>query len=91
MVVGDAGEAFTYRALNAAFRRLLDGAEFLALARNRIFTEPDGPSLDTGPFVAALEYACAAAPACSASPLPPSSWKQYQPGAAPGRGGDDRR
>ncbi|HYG90440.1 MAG TPA: TIGR01458 family HAD-type hydrolase [Azospirillum sp.] len=58
VVVGDAGDAFTYGALNGAFRRLLEGADFLALARNRMFTEPDGPSLDAGPFVAALEYAC---------------------------------
>ncbi len=58
VVVGDAGDAFTYGALNAAFRRLLEGAEFLALAHNRMFTEPDGPSLDAGPFVVALEYAC---------------------------------
>ena len=75
VVVGDAGDAFTYGALNDAFRRLVDGAEFLALARNRMFTEPDGASLDAGPFVVALEYACARALACSASPLPPSSWK----------------
>jgi HAD superfamily hydrolase (TIGR01458 family) len=59
VVVGDAGNAFTYGAFNAAFRRLLEGAEFLALAHNRMFTEPDGPSLDAGPFVVALEYACA--------------------------------
>jgi HAD superfamily hydrolase (TIGR01458 family) len=58
VVVGDAGDAFTYGALNHAFRRLLDGADFLALARNRMFTEPEGASLDAGPFVAALEYAC---------------------------------
>jgi HAD superfamily hydrolase (TIGR01458 family) len=58
VVVGDAGDAFTYGALNRAFRQLLDGADFVALARNRMFTEPDGISLDAGPFVAALEYAC---------------------------------
>jgi HAD superfamily hydrolase (TIGR01458 family) len=58
VVVGDAGDAFTYRALNHAFRQLQDGAEFLALARNRMFMEPEGCSLDAGPFVAALEYAC---------------------------------
>jgi HAD superfamily hydrolase (TIGR01458 family) len=58
VIVGDAGDGFTYEALNHAFRRLEDGADFLALARNRMFMEPDGPSLDAGPFVAALEYAC---------------------------------
>jgi HAD superfamily hydrolase (TIGR01458 family) len=57
VVVGDAGEAFTYARLNRAFRLLLDGAPLLAMARNRYFQEPDGPSLDAGPFIAALEEA----------------------------------
>ena len=40
------------------FRKLLAGAAFLALARNRSFKDEDGElSLDTGAFVAALEYA----------------------------------
>ncbi|HHQ42717.1 MAG TPA: TIGR01458 family HAD-type hydrolase [Chromatiales bacterium] len=55
--VGDAGEAFTYAALNRAFRLLMDGAPLLAVGRNRYFREPDGLSLDAGPFVAALEHA----------------------------------
>ena len=59
VVVGDAGDGFTYQALNAAFRDLANGAAFLALARNRTFLDMDGRlSLDTGAFVAALEYAC---------------------------------
>jgi HAD superfamily hydrolase (TIGR01458 family) len=59
VVVGDAAQGFTYNALNAAFRKLLGGAEFLALARNRSFKDDDGElSLDAGAFVAALEYAC---------------------------------
>ena len=50
---------FTYDALNAAFRALIHGAEFFALARNRNFLDADGElSLDVGGFVAALEYAC---------------------------------
>lgn len=58
LVVGDAGEGFTYEAMNAAFRALQAGAEFLALARNRSFQDADGAlSLDAGAFVAALEYA----------------------------------
>ena len=58
VVVGDAAQGFTYDALNAAFRKLLAGAEFLALARNRSFKDEDGElSLDAGAFVAALEYA----------------------------------
>lgn len=59
VVVGDAGDAFEYARLNAAFRALSDGAEFLALADNRVFKDADGKlSLDAGPFVRALEFAC---------------------------------
>ncbi|MBB4305190.1 HAD superfamily hydrolase (TIGR01458 family) [Rhodobium orientis] len=58
VVVGDAGTGFTYEAMNAAFRKLVDGADFLALARNRTFKDADGKlSLDAGAFVAALEFA----------------------------------
>ncbi len=58
VVIGDAAQGFTYPALNAAFRALEAGAEFLALARNRSFQDDDGAlSLDAGPFVAALEFA----------------------------------
>lgn len=58
VVVGDAGDGFTYQSLNRAFRALQAGAPFLALARNRNFKDADGElSLDAGPFVAALEYA----------------------------------
>jgi HAD superfamily hydrolase (TIGR01458 family) len=58
VVVGDAGEAFDYAHLNRAFRALVDGAELIALAKNRTFKDEDGGlSLDAGAFVAALEYA----------------------------------
>jgi HAD superfamily hydrolase (TIGR01458 family) len=57
VVVGDAGVYFTYELLNRAYRMLVDGAAFFALARNRNFLDRDGElSLDAGPFVAALEY-----------------------------------
>jgi HAD superfamily hydrolase (TIGR01458 family) len=60
VVIGDAGEHFTYDDLNRAFRALIHGADFLALARNRNFLDSDGElSLDVGGFVAALEYASA--------------------------------
>lgn len=58
LVVGDAAEGFTYQAMNEAFRVLEGGAAFYALAKNRSFQDDDGErSLDTGAFVAALEYA----------------------------------
>jgi HAD superfamily hydrolase (TIGR01458 family) len=57
VLVGDAGEAFTYHSLNAAFRLVRDGTPLLAMGYNRYFKEPEGFSLDIGPFVAALEFA----------------------------------
>ena len=58
LVVGDAGDAFSYAAMNEAFRSLDCGAEFLALANNRSFRDADDAlSLDAGPFVAALAFA----------------------------------
>jgi len=58
VVVGDAGDDFTYANLNHAFRTLIGGARLIALAKNRTFKDADGElSLDTGAFVTALEYA----------------------------------
>lgn len=57
VIVGDLGERFGYEVLNGAFRRLLGGAELIALQKNRYWLREDGLSLDVGPFVAALEYA----------------------------------
>ena len=57
VLVGDLGEGFTYARLDAAFRRLMSGAQLVALQKNRYWEREDGLSLDAGPFVAALEYA----------------------------------
>jgi HAD superfamily hydrolase (TIGR01458 family) len=57
VIVGDLGSAFGYDILNAAFRHVMDGAELIALQKNRFWLRSDGLSLDVGPFVAALEYA----------------------------------
>jgi HAD superfamily hydrolase (TIGR01458 family) len=57
VIVGDLGSAFGYDILNAAFRAVMDGAELIALQKNRYWLRADGLSLDVGPFVAALEFA----------------------------------
>ena len=57
VLVGDLGEGFTYGRLDAAFRCLMDGADLIALQKNRYWRTETGLSLDAGPFVAALEYA----------------------------------
>jgi HAD superfamily hydrolase (TIGR01458 family) len=56
VVVGDLGEDWSFAILNQAFRHLMDGAELLAVQRNRYWRTEGGLSLDAGPFVAALEH-----------------------------------
>jgi HAD superfamily hydrolase (TIGR01458 family) len=43
--------------MNRAFSCLLEGAELIALARNRMYRRDGSLVLDVGAFVAALEYA----------------------------------
>jgi HAD superfamily hydrolase (TIGR01458 family) len=57
VIIGDLGPAFGYDVLNHAFREVMDGAELIALQKNRYWLRADGLSLDVGPFVAAIEFA----------------------------------
>lgn len=57
VIVGDLGDTWDYGILNEAFRRVMEGAELIALQKNRYWETSEGLSLDAGPFVAALEYA----------------------------------
>ena len=57
VIVGDLGEDFGYGVLNQAFRQVMQGAELIALQKNRYWLRSDGLSLDVGAFVAAIEYA----------------------------------
>jgi HAD superfamily hydrolase (TIGR01458 family) len=57
VIIGDLGPAFGYDVLNHAFRQVMEGAELIALQKNRYWLRADGLSLDVGPFVAAIEFA----------------------------------
>jgi HAD superfamily hydrolase (TIGR01458 family) len=57
VVIGDAGDGFTYDHLNTAFRAVMAGAPLVSLSDSRYFQEPAGLSLDAGPFVHLLECA----------------------------------
>jgi len=57
VVVGDLGDAWNAQTLNRAFHWLLDGADLVALQKNRYWKREGELVLDAGPFVAALEYA----------------------------------
>jgi HAD superfamily hydrolase (TIGR01458 family) len=70
VIVGDAGDRFTFAALNRAFRLVLDGADLIALERDRYWMGPDGLMLAAGPFVAALEYAAGKSATVMGKPSP---------------------
>lgn len=58
VVVGDLGDGWSYEILNRAFRVIFEqDAVLIALGRSRYWRAADGLRLDSGPFVAALEYA----------------------------------
>ena len=53
----ETGRIFAYESLNRAFAELRRGARLVALHRNRWWQTAQGPVLDSGAFVAGLEYA----------------------------------
>ena len=56
VVVGDSPEAATWDNLNRAFRLIRNGAELIGMHKNRWWLTPDGPTIDSGAFVAGLEF-----------------------------------
>lgn len=57
VVIGDAGDALSYRNLDIAFRHLRAGAAFVAMHRNPWWMTERGITLDAGSLVAGLEFA----------------------------------
>lgn len=57
VIVGDAAHNFSFIKMNEAFRLLLEGADLIALEKDKYYLSSDGYMLSAGPFVAALEYA----------------------------------
>ncbi len=57
IVLGDMGASFTFNLINNLFLHILDGAELVAMHKNRFWKSADGYTLDMGAFVSALEYA----------------------------------
>ena len=56
VVIGDIGNAWTYDLLNNVFRLVMQGAELVALHRNKFWQTEIGLQMDIGAFVAGLEY-----------------------------------
>jgi HAD superfamily hydrolase (TIGR01458 family) len=57
VIIGDLGERWHYALLQEAFSRVQEGAELIALSRDRYFHKGGRLMLDAGPFVAAIEFA----------------------------------
>ncbi|MDD1730105.1 MAG: TIGR01458 family HAD-type hydrolase [Methanospirillum sp.] len=57
VVVGDAGDQFTYDSINLVFRQIMAGAELIALEKDRYWMDADGLSLGAGAFIKGLEFA----------------------------------
>ena len=72
VVVGDLGEAWTFDAMNRAFRLLTADPPpvLIALGMARFWKDADGLTLDNGPFVQALAYASGIEPLVTGKPAP---------------------
>ena len=70
VVIGDSEDRLTYENLNRAFRRVRDGAAFIAMHRNPWWLTPSGPTLDSGAMVVAVEYATGRRATVAGKPQP---------------------
>ena len=57
VVIGGAGDAFSYATMNRAFQLLLDGAELVGMHRNFFWRTKEGLQLDGGAYIVGLEEA----------------------------------
>lgn len=57
VIVGDIGAAWSYPLLNNVFNLLINGAQLIAIHKNRFWQTEHGLQMDIGAFIAALEYA----------------------------------
>jgi HAD superfamily hydrolase (TIGR01458 family) len=70
VVLGGACDEFSYDTMNRVFRRLNEGAAFVAMHRNLYWRTKDGLQLDGGAYVAALEAASGVSPVVCGKPAP---------------------
>lgn len=70
VVVGDIGAKWSYPLMDRAFRELMNGAELIAMHKNRYFEAEEGLRLDIGCFVSGLEFATGNAAKVVGKPSP---------------------
>ncbi|GAB4299283.1 MAG: TIGR01458 family HAD-type hydrolase [Ignavibacteriaceae bacterium] len=70
VILGDMRNKWNYELLNEIFRKVYNGADLIAMQKNR-FWSPDGRlSLDAGAFISAIEYATSKKAALIGKPSP---------------------
>ncbi len=58
VIVGDIGKQWNFEIMNDIFKKVLNGADFIAMQKNKFWSTPeDGLLLDAGSFVKAIEFA----------------------------------
>lgn len=57
VIIGDIGDAWSYPLLNNVFNLLINGAQLIAIHKNRFWQTEQGLQMDIGAFISALEYA----------------------------------
>lgn len=70
VLIGDLGSRWDYALMQEAFRYLMDGADLIALSRDRYWMRSDGLALDAGAFVVGLEYATGRTATIAGKPSP---------------------
>jgi HAD superfamily hydrolase (TIGR01458 family) len=70
VIVGDSPEELTYENLNRAFRLVRNGAQLIGMHRNPWWLTPEGPTMDSGAYVTALEFAASARALVIGKPAP---------------------
>jgi len=57
VIIGDIGKAWSCELLNKVFNLMLNGAQLIAIHKNRFWQTEQGLQMDIGAFIAGLEYA----------------------------------
>ena len=70
VIVGDSPEELTFENLNRAFRLVRNGARLIGMHRNPWWLTPEGPTMDSGAYVTALEFAASARASVIGKPAP---------------------
>ncbi len=70
VVIGGAGDGFSYETVNRAFQMLMDGAALVGMHRNLYWRTRDGFELDGGAFIAGLEEAAGVKAVVCGKPSP---------------------